>query len=226
MRNTKVIIPKDIDELKNRCRKISGKKIGLIASELNINIPSTLHHTKGFLGQIFEVYLGANANTKPLPDFIHLGIELKTLPINEKLKPQESTYVCRAPMYNNKKELKWEESRVKKKLSHVLWVPIQANKSIPIEDRVIGTPFLWKPTKNQELDLKSDWEELTNMLHLGNIENVSAKYGKYLQLRPKAANSSILVDSLDQNGNRIKVVPRGFYLRASFTNQILTDYFC
>lgn len=219
-----VIIPKDIEELKKRCRKISGKTIKHLASQLNISIPNSLHFTKGLLGQIFEIYLGTNASTKSLPDFVHLGIELKTLPLNEHNKAAESTYVCTASLHHENTFI-WEKSRVKQKLSHVLWVPILAHKKTPIEERIIGTPFLWQPNKEEESILKRDWEELSNMLNCGDVENLSAKYGQYLQIRPKAANSRVLIDSLDKYGNQIKVVPKGFYLRARFTNQILRNYF-
>lgn len=271
-------IPKDLEELKYKCKKISGKSIGDLTKELNISPPTTsLNKTKGWFGQILEIYLGANAANKSLPDFVHLGIELKTLPLNNKNQPKESTYVCTAPLHAtctkhtqhtthihtntytkactdntngytehtnihehtnkrrhtntnahtninaNKKyeDNTWENSRVKKKLSHVLWVPIEGNTKIPIKDRIIGTAFLWKPSKQEEKILKSDWEELTNMLYLGEVENLSAKYGKYLQIRPKASNSKELIDTIDKNGNIIKVVPKGFYLRASFTKEIL-----
>ncbi len=222
-----VIIPKDIAELKSRMREIAGKKIGYLADKLKIKIPNSLHYTKGIVGQIFEVYLGANAANKSLPDFIHLGIELKTIPLNKNNKPAESTFVCTAPtsITPSLKIFSWEESKVLQKLSHVLWVPIQSDKEIPIRERLIGTPFLWQPNDDDMKILKQDWEELTHMLHLGDIEKLSGKYGQYLQIRPKAANSKVLINALDKYGNSIKVVPKGFYLRAKFTNKILTEVF-
>ena len=60
------------------------------------------------------------------------------------------------------------------------------------------------------------------MLALGYGQNLSAKFGTYLHIRPKAANSKVLIDYITQDGISTKIVPKGFYLRPSFTQQILT----
>lgn len=215
--------PKTIGELKKRCKEIAGKSIADIAGEIKVTLPKNLAKHKGWLGDLLEIYLGATAGNKSMPDFTHLGIELKTLPVNEKNLPLESTYVCTAPF--NNQEIAWESSRVKNKLNNVLWVPILANKYIPLENRTVGRPFFWSPTKNDENILKEDWEDLTAMLYMGKAEALSAKWGRYLQIRPKAANSRILVDYVNESGKLIKIVPKGFYLRANFTKKILNKAF-
>lgn len=213
--------PKDILELTQRYNAIAGKKISELAEIIQTDIPHDLKRVKGWLGDLIEIYLGADFNNKAEPDFAHLGIELKTLPLNKNNVPAESTYICTAPI--NNMELNWENSRVKKKLNKILWVPIESSKEIPIRDRKIGTPFLWQPTKEEEEILAKDWEELTNMLCLGEVESLFATYGTYLQIRPKAMHSRILVDTLNTNAELIFVVPKGFYLRASFTSKILKN---
>jgi DNA mismatch repair protein MutH len=55
---------------------------------------------------------------------------------------------------------------------------------------------------------------------------LSAKYGQYLQIRPKAANCrNNLVDYLTNEGEIVKTVNRGFYLRANFTKKIFFESF-
>ena len=49
----------------------------------------------------------------------------------------------------------------------------------------------------------------------------SSHYGRYLQIRPKAANARALGQAYDEEGNPGMTLPRGFYLRTSFTRQIL-----
>ena len=63
------------------------------------------------------------------------------------------------------------------------------------------------------------------MIALGQIENITAKHGQYLQLRPKAANGDALTEAIGNNGQIIYTRPRGFYLRKEFTNKILQDFF-
>jgi DNA mismatch repair protein MutH len=63
------------------------------------------------------------------------------------------------------------------------------------------------------------------MIALGQVENITAKQGQYLQLRPKAANGDALTEAIGKNGQIIHTRPRGFYLRKEFTNKILQDFF-
>ena len=143
--------------------------------------------------------LGASAGSKPEPDFPHLGIELKTLPITREGKPLETTFVCVTPL----KDLvgaTWQNSHIKNKLARVLWVPIIAERSIAIPDRIIGTPFIWSPSPEEEHLMAMDWQELTDMIVLGEVENITGKHGQVLQIRPKAANSQAKTQAVNKNG--------------------------
>ncbi|MGL4907400.1 MAG: DNA mismatch repair endonuclease MutH, partial [Plesiomonas sp.] len=46
-----------------------------------------------------------------------------------------------------------------------------------------------------------------------------------LQLRPKASNNRALTDAVGRNGQPIKTLPRGFYLKKAFTAAILAKHF-
>lgn len=215
--------PSCIDELIYRSNTIAGKKLGDVAKQYHIAIPASLLRTKGWVGQLIELALGASAGNKAMPDFPNLGVELKTLPLNQAMQPSESTYVCTAPL--NIKCYSWEQSTVYRKLRHVLWVPIEGEVSKPLAERRIGTPFLWQPNQQQLAILRQDWEELMELLHLGGIADLSAKHGKYLQIRPKAAHSRVLIETINDDGMVIKTVPKGFYLRTAFTKLILQEQF-
>ena len=218
-----ILEPSCISELTSRFEALAGKKISDLASQHNIEIPKSLHHTKGWIGQLIELALGASAGNKAIPDFPTLGIELKTIPLNQNLQPCESTYVCTAPLKST--VINWEASTVYKKLRHVLWVPVEGQTKKPITERRIGTPFLWQPKAKQAAILQQDWEELMELLQLGGIESLSAKHGTYLQMRPKAANSSVLLNTFNDAGCMVQTVPKGFYLRAMFTKLILQQQF-
>ena len=64
----------------------------------------------------------ATAGSKPTPDFEELGIELRA-PISFKGKPLETTFVSVTPLLNVT-GMTWQQSTVRKKLNHVLWLPI------------------------------------------------------------------------------------------------------
>ena len=55
------------------------------------------------------------------------------------------------------------------------------------------------------------------------VDEISAHIGKYLQVRPKAAHSGVRTEGLGVDGPT-SVLPLGFYLRPSFTEQILLEH--
>lgn len=218
------IAPRSEDELMQRALALAGTSLLDIANQYHIPIPDNLNKEKGWVGELLEVALGATASTLPEPDFQYIGVELKTLPLNRNNKPKESTYVCTAPL-NQSISHTWEQSLVKKKLNRVLWVPVEAENSIPLKERKVYSALLWSPNQEEETILKSDWLEIMDPIWLGELETISSYHGTYLQLRPKAAHAKSLCDSINTNGELVKTLPRGFYLRTQFTNQILSQYY-
>jgi DNA mismatch repair protein MutH len=216
--------PNSVAELLSRSRQLAGKSLSELTLSYKISLPTSLTQAKGFIGQLIEWHLGASANNLPQPDFPNLGIELKTLPLSADGLPRESTYVCTAPLQSEREG--WETSRVRKKLARVLWIPIEADNTIPLMDRRVGNPLLWELDPKTELILKQDWEELSLMIQLGQIEKLSAKIGTYLQIRPKAAHSRIVAPIINEHSDAVLANPKGFYLRTIFTKQILQGYFC
>jgi len=211
-------------ELQQRLDDLAGLQVAELAERLGIAVPADLRSHKGWLGDLAERALGCDAASLSEPDFTNLGIELKTLPVNDKGHVQESTYICTVPLKPSQQG-QWLDSCVYKKLHHVLWLPVQASPDIPLAERVIGTGLLWRAPENKLSALAQDWEELMGIIALGKFESLSAKHGEILQIRPKAANASVLVDAIGPDGNAIQTLPRGFYLRPHFTNQLLTEYF-
>lgn len=216
--------PHTLAELMHRCRHLAGLTLGEVAAEFQQPVPSDLRKDKGWVGQMMEYALGANAGSQALPDFPELGVELKTLPISAHGKPLESTYVCVAPLTGITGQ-RWQESWVCQKLQCVLWLPVLAERHIPIEERVIGQGFLWQPNTLQSAQLQQDWEELMELITLGGINKIRGAHGKVLQLRPKAADSRALTKAVGARGEPITTLPRGFYLKSSFTYEILQQQF-
>ena len=57
------------------------------------------------------------------------------------------------------------------------------------------------------------------------LEEISAREGECLQIRPKAANAAARRLAIGASGGREPTLPRGFYLRASFTAAILERHY-
>lgn len=210
-------------ELLANAHWLAGFRLGEIAEMLNIPVPKDLKHDKGWVGQLIETALGAKAGSKAEQDFAHLGIELKTLPINEQGEPLETTFVSLAPLVQNNGII-WQSSHVRHKLQKVLWIPIEGRRQIPLAERHIGQPILWQPSLEQERQLQRDWEELMELIVLGQLHQINATLGEVLQLRPKGRNSKALTNAVNEQGQPIQSLPLGFYLRKQFTRQILQKF--
>jgi DNA mismatch repair protein MutH len=224
-------IPSSEQELLERVQNLAGLTLAEVANKAGIDVPKDLKRNKGWVGLLLEHVLGATASSRPEPDFPHLGIELKTLPINNQGKPLETTFVSVAPLIGLV-GINWDNCWVRKKLSRVLWVPIiskdltinTSETTIPLPQRQIGSAFIWSPSVEEEHLLAMDWQELTDMIALGNVEKIQGKHGQVLQLRPKAANSKAKTQAFDRHGKPFMTLPRGFYLKVPFTQRILNKH--
>lgn len=202
---------------------LAGETLGSVAREAQLAVPTSLKNAKGWVGELLERALGATAQSRPVPDFEALGIELKTVPLNARHLPQESTFVSTVPL-GHTVGLRWAQSAVKAKLDHVLWIPVEAAHDIPVAARRIGVPLLWSPSPLDAEILQADWEEHMEHVALGRLDELDARLGTYLQVRPKAFNRDDRNTTIDASGVLNVSSPRGFYLRASFTRKILSGH--
>lgn len=216
--------PQSEDELLARTQAIAGLRLDTIAERCRIVVPQDLRRQKGWVGQLLELVLGADAQSLAEPDFRAIGVEMKTLPLDAQGKPRESTYVCTVPLEEGL-EPDWESTWIRRKLSRVLWLPVEADPQIPLAERRIGSALLWSPSAEEEGLLRRDWEELTEMICMGELEQISARLGTVLQIRPKAANSRVRCRSVGAAGEAIVTNPRGYYLRPAFTRRILERHY-
>ena len=216
--------PQNEAELLARASALAGYTLGELAQRIAWPVPRDLKRDKGWVGMLLERYLGASAGSKPEQDFADIGVELKTIPIDAAGRPLETTFVCVAPLTGNS-GVTWINSHVRHKLHRVLWVPVEGDRAIPLAHRHVGAPLLWSPNEEEERQLQRDWEELMDMIVLGQVEQITARHGEVLQIRPKAANSKALTEGIGLHGQPILTLPRGFYLKKSFTAPLLARHF-
>ncbi|PSN08695.1 DNA mismatch repair endonuclease MutH [Siccibacter turicensis] len=216
--------PENEAELLLQARRLAGLTLGELAFLAGLTPPADLKRDKGWIGMLLERWLGASAGSKPEQDFAALGIELKTIPIDSLGRPLETTFVCVAPLTGNTGVI-WETSHVRHKLQRVLWVPVEGERAIPLAERRVGSPLLWSPDPHEDEQLRRDWEELMDLIVLGQVERITARHGEVLQLRPKAANSKALTEAVGAQGQPILTLPRGFYLKKNFTAALLARHF-
>ncbi len=199
-------------------QSIAGMTIGELAARVGVAMPETGSRQKGIIGELVERALDAPRSTQRGPDF-PCGTELKTIPIREDGTPRESTFV--AVVSTKDLECPWEESNVYAKLRRVLFVPVEATEARPFIERRFGLAFVWSPSEAEEALLASDWNELAEqtLLH-GDID---ARVGRALQIRPKGRNAADTTRRHDADGAPSRVMKRAFYMRASFTRDVLAS---
>ncbi len=210
--------PTDEAQLFARADALAGLPLSHVAKSQLMAVPPDLRRAKGWIGQVLEEALGASSGSQAQCDFPHLGIELKTLPVDRRGRPTQSTFVCTAPL-DAAGVTRWEDCWVRQKLSRVLFVPIVGGG--PPGERQVGSPILWSPSPEEEAALRADWEELTELTAMGELWQVDARRGKVLQLRPKAAHSRQHTWHLDADARWVQATPRAFYMRATFTGAIV-----
>jgi DNA mismatch repair protein MutH len=195
--------PESEEELLSRAWEVAGLTLGELGAHVNIEVPDESVRAKGIAGQILEKALGASAGSRAEPDFVKLGVELKTIPLDASGKPKESTFVCSIS------------------LAKVLFVPVEAASDTPLRDRRVGRSYLWAPTSEEERLLRTDWERLAEMIAAGDVEQITGHLGEVLQVRPKAPHGRSRRRAPDEEGAVQWTMPRGFYLRPAFTGAVL-----
>ena len=213
--------PRDLAQLTQRAAALAGRCLSELARELESEANGPMVHRKGKAGQLIERALGATAGSLSRPDFLELGVELKTIPVNADGKPRESTFVCTLSLVDVD-HAEWQTSNVRAKLAHVLFVPIIHDDRVREGRPTLGTPLFWRPTAAQDAVLRADFDDLVGMIALGHVEALTARLGHWLQVRPKAAHGRVRTRAY-ADGEPLQTMPRGFYLRARFTAALLRD---
>ena len=86
--------PRDEHELRVRAFGLIGWTLDEVARALGEVAQGGGAHTKGKVGDLLERALGASPTPGASHDFPHLGVELKTVPVDQRGVPHESTFVC------------------------------------------------------------------------------------------------------------------------------------
>lgn len=198
--------------------RFAGWTVAELAKDVGFELPAEPTRAKGAIGHLVERALGATGGSRPGPDFAS-GVELKTIPIDARGRPAESTFVTMVSV--NDLERPWERSNVRAKLARVLFVPIESRSVRAFAARRFGAAFLWTPSVDEENILAADWDALSALTLLHG--EVRAQHGEALQIRPKGRDAGDTSRRHDAEGAPERQLKRAFYLRASFTDRVLAQ---
>lgn len=209
--------------LLDRCDKLVGKTIATIADKLQLTVPDNLKNNRGWIGNLLELALGAEAGSKPIQDFVNLGIELKSVAINHKGEVNNDIFVSSLPI-NSFMLQTWHTSHLLYKLKRILFVPIEQIKEIPLANRRIGRARLWTPTAYELSQLQQDWQDILDIITEGDFNAIKNNVGKILCVKVKALNAKQSNSFIDTEGFTSKIPPLSFYLRKDFVNSIFYPF--
>ncbi len=215
----------DLPALLAHARALVGVDLGELADRLGSDVPApgaTRDRSKGWAGQIIERELGVDPDGRRGPDFAHLGIELKTVPVDARGVPRESTAVCQIDPIAIAGE-SWETSTVRHKLGRVLFVAVAwPDLDHAVVERRISAVRLWTPSPAEERLLAADFERFVrDYFRRGRAAAITGHLGQVLQVRPKGKNAADVRAAFDENGLPTRVGRMGFYLRPGFVRGIL-----
>jgi DNA mismatch repair protein MutH len=208
--------------LMRHARALVGVTLADLADGLGLPVPPGNLRTKGWSGQIIERELGGSSNSARGPDFAALEIELKTVPVDRRLEPVESTAVCHIDPVTIAAE-SWASSYVRRKLSRVLFVALEVpGPRASVGDRRVVAVRLWSPSPEQEAVLRGDFELFVrSFFRLGRAAEITGHHGTALQVRPKGRNAADVRSAYGPDGRPVRIGKCGFYLRPSFVGRIL-----
>jgi len=216
--------PPDEHALFSRARAFEGARLVDVARALALDFSDDERAgrapiPKGKVGELVERALGLARSHAAAPDLASMGIEVKTLPVDAGGRVHESTYVCRLGQ-EDVRDAPWARSRARKKLARVLFVLVEP-AALALAERRIGRALLWSPDADEDAILEADYEDHRDLVVRGLVDLVSASRGHALQVRPKARDAATRGRGFDDDGERVRVAPRGFYLRPTFTARVL-----
>ena len=211
-------------ELLERAHTLTGKTIQKVADSIGHRVPLDTTRAKGWVGQLVEDALGAAAGNRAVPDFEFLGVELKTVPVDVRGAPSESTYVTTVPP-DLSVETVFSSTSLMKKLECVLFVPVEADQNLPLNVRRFGAPLLWLPTETDRHTLESDWQTFAAYIARGELDAIGPELGEVLQIRPKGSDKQDRTLLTRPDGQVYDVMRRGFYLRPRFVQALFTAHF-
>ena len=217
--------PQTRAELEQRLQNIVGRSVAELSQLALLQTPRNISSAKGYVGQLVELFLGAHAHNQSGPDFTQLALELKTMPVGFDLMPQESTFICSADL-SPQRLIPFTNSALYHKLRQVLFVLILAPKNLSLalgERRILG--YFFFELKDEHLrTVETDYNEFQELLLGGHAQEINGTMGTIVQLRPKATSADEVVKVVDSEGNFNYTKPRGYYLRASFTRELLNTF--
>lgn len=177
---------------------------------------------KGSFGNYLETaYFGKENNNKSQPDFPKAKLELKTSPLktisNFEVKVKERL-VLNHFTYNDLDKEVFDKSHFKEKNENILLVFYSYNPKLFVGDLQIELVDLWQCLKEDEYQIRCDWETIVDKIHKGKAHEISEGDTLYLGACTKGATAASSMQV--QPHSDIKAKGRAFCFKLGYINHI------
>jgi len=203
--------------------KLNGHTLKEIAS-FDIESARTSTHSKGFFGQALEeFYFYIKNNNIAAPDFINVGMELKSTPMKKtkgKGIVSKERLVLSIIDYMTINQLEFEGS-FKKKNGKLLIVFYQSNNDVQYYDQKILKVVHWTYPPEDLRIIEEDWNTISKMVTEGRSHELSERFTHYLGACTKGMGHER--DYREQPNSDIPARQRALSLKSSYVNKIFRE---
>ena len=208
------------DEIAARAQQLIGRPIGRFVNATK-SVKEGVGTNKGRYGLLVERYFNIVPNSRPEPDFLAAGIELKSVPLIRRpgrggLRAKERTTVTMID-YHELAEERWDAASVRPKIAHVLFVFFEHLPNSELQEFPVLAVKLWKPDDSLSLDLQTDWHVVQQKVLDGLAHEISEGDGRILGAATKGANAS---KTVTQPRSSVRAKSRAWALKPSLTSAI------
>jgi DNA mismatch repair protein MutH len=180
---------------------------------------------KGNFGQLLEkFYFGYEPNSFAEPDFVEVGIELKSSPLkilkNKELRSKERLVLNIIDYMSVHKE-EFKKSSFWKKNAHLLLVFYLYEKDLDILDYIIKLVDEWTYPEQDLKIIKQDWEIITQKIKEGRAHEISEGDTFYLGACTKGATA--LSSFRKQPNSPEPAKQRAYSLKSGYVNHIIAN---
>ena len=212
-------------------RLYEGKSIADLSKIFDIEIPKG----KNQIATIIKKAIGFKSVNSKIKEFEQLGIVIKTIKVRKKDNmPLEDISFPTMKLQEFEKE-KFESSKFNEYIQKILFIPVYHEKD-NLEEKYLGYPFFWSPSKQEEFIIKNEWKNYQNEVLFGackvkKVINKSKKGYKEVSGLSKASQTKIIHirphgrDSNDRDSDSLgnNIVKQCFWLNKKFIQKLINN---
>jgi len=182
----------DVPTLVRKAKWLEGKTLAQVSRAIRKSDRSSRVTTKGDVGYVIENgFFGIKRNSEGKPDIPHLGVEIKTCPlqynksrdrlsVKEPLSLNIINYVKEAECKDIKDSSLYAKNR---KILFVLYIHDERKKKR--SDYLIKHVFIWDMNDKVLEELRPDYDVIIGKIKQGKAHEIHQSDNKYLTLCPK-----------------------------------------